>query len=450
MGKPFIAIKIIHDIKNRLVYNLYAEFFRLFGIYIGEGYADEYSEQDYEEDFKCFNAFLCINTEETGGSIFVQKKYENGEIIRINAESYSFPNGMDTEEDGVKEALQKKMEIVLSEVAEMSGKRGYLFPFSLMREGVPFYLECNVMRAAMLLQYYRRPLDCHKNSQKSFQRILECLDNIKRSEKYKEFQNESWYMEYARIYCKQKVNLSCYYQENGILEYEIDELIAECEKLIESRTEFSNTKVLLGMICDKSDRHRHYAAQSYLEAIRQEGNMCYAAHIYYWIGLLYESHVECREDAQKAYDMAYKLKKKYRNIYKKARMSGKEKDFEQEVHYYKECLENLEKRIPLCMDPLEAEYYFKTGVLTCVDCTAYLDRYEEAVEIGEKVLKFYEEYYEKDSYKDFLYFFGKDAQKYRNISLRRIRCQKVYEGLSVAYRELGNKERSKYYKNLAG
>ena len=43
MDKELVAIKILHNSNNRIVFNLYAELFRLMGIYVGEGRISEYS-----------------------------------------------------------------------------------------------------------------------------------------------------------------------------------------------------------------------------------------------------------------------------------------------------------------------------------------------------------------------------------------------------------------------
>lgn len=444
--KKVVAVKLIHDIKNRLVNNLFSEFFRLFGIYVGEGYASEYSDEEYKTDLECFDVLLLIDSNEHRGSSFVHEQCDSGNIVEINAELFIFSNGMETNIDQNPDAtLLKCMKETLDAIKNDIEKKGIFFPFSLMQEILPIYLKCNVMQAAMLLQYYRRPLELHEISQGNFQKALKCIENLKDID----MQDAQCYFDYARIYCMQKVNLSCYYQEDGLLEYKVDRLAEECRALIEKEPGFSNAKVLLGMICEKSENYRHTATKAYWEAIHQEKKKCYASHIYYWIGILYESHIECGEDAKKAYDCAYEIKKKYRNIYKKAKMAAKDKDTVREVFYYKECMRELEKRKGLCMDPLEAEYYFKTGALACVVCTAYLKQYQDAVEIGEKVLEFYKEYFEKNINREFEYFFGKDNEKYKEISVKRIRCQKVYEGLTIAYRELGNSTKSQQYEELA-
>lgn len=420
MEPTFAAIKIIHDVKHRPVYYLFTELFRLLGFFIGEETVGERKQNDAVcDEEKCFGSILYIGDPEE------LNDFSNKNIIMIDPDEYFFPdavNQINTPEN------MKNMLKTLAQINEKVSVIGLEFPLDLVQKVLPIYLENNVVKAALQLQYYRLESDIHDYSRQVFSDTLNALERLSYTGKF------TWCFLYAKLYCKQKVNLSCYYQENGLFVYDVDVLAKECRKLVDSEPNRSNAWVLLGMIYDVSKEHIKYAVEAYQRAINLDGRCCFSSHIYYWIGRLYELAGDNHEDAQKAYQGAYRLKKKYRNIYKMGKMAAADGAYQKAVSYYEECLDNLEESRQLCMDPLEVSYYFKTSVLACFTCVVYLKDYERAVVFGDRARLFYKE----GVTKDFEKLFGSEAVTYREITEKGIRLKKLYECLAIAYRELAN------------
>ena len=83
MNKEMVAIKILHNSNNRIVFNLYAELFRLMGIYVGEGRISEYSIDEARLDVQEYQLFLGI----CDGNIPDFSKYTevNNQFVWINS-----------------------------------------------------------------------------------------------------------------------------------------------------------------------------------------------------------------------------------------------------------------------------------------------------------------------------------------------------------------------------
>lgn len=431
--KQLIAIKIVHDIQNRLIYNLFSEFFRFIGLYIGEGFIDTYTEQEAEEDRKCFQLFLCVfggmNQEEiTNTSITMMDEW-----VYVKAEDYA----LSSFDDFALESLKEKMLYVLGDLQRKSKECEKTLQLAVVEKIMDVYLKEKVLKASCQLQYYRMKAHLHKETEEIFQKALNELGEIEAKE-----EEGRKYLLYARLFCKQKINLACFYQENKPFANSVEKLAEECEQLIKQYTDFSNASVMLGMIYEVSSENVRDAIEAYRDAISKDGEACYASHIYLWIGNLYELY-EDYENAGIAYEMAYKLKRKYRNIYKMGRMEKIRGNYQRELEYYEECIKYLENRTEKNMDPLEIEYYYKTGVLICYSYVFREKKYNRAIEYGNRMLEFYNKKLEAGSY--FHYFYGDNEGKYKKASMDRINIRKLYECLAVAYRESNDLRKAAFY-----
>lgn len=462
-----VSIKIIHDVVNRHVYNLYAEFFRFVGVYTGEGILDEYKHEELENDLECFQFFLCISGNDNEPKTTAVSALKDA--IYIKASAYDFSNGM-----YLPQGVDMLMTGILAQMEEKAKQYSIEFPVDSIKDLLDVYIEFNILKAAMLLQYYRRKHELHQESEKIFDMAYEKLCQKRTNSACPRF------YEYAKLYCKENVNLACYYQEGIKPKYPIADLARECDELIKKYPEFSNAKVLLGLVYRISNDYKKEAIDAFQLAILQEGDKCYSSHIYYWIGLVYEKFLSGHEDAKTAYKTANIRKEKYRNVYKIGKMCRLEGDIEGELHYYKMCSDILERKMGRRMDPLEMEYYFKVEVLICFLYAMKFGRYLEAIDVGEKILAFYlktwgdktdnalfleygcNQYAEMCRINnpvpdDYDYFFGQEADSikegkyagYRAISKSLLRLKKVFESLAIAYRETGDSKKAELFWRLA-
>lgn len=425
MEQEITAVRVVHDITNRMVYNLYAEFFRFIGVFVGEHFLMDYTEEHYEEDVEYFDSFLCIADYPDKDSIPNATVAEKEAFIYIDANSYKEMTFVDAGSSD----LKSLMESVLNQIHQRE-----------MNDLISIFIKNEVLRGACQLQYYRLKSSLHRDSEEIFKRAVKALLDLKEDSKC---------VRYARLYCQQKANLACNYQVDRPLAYDVQQLIDECVKLINDYPDFTNAQILLGMICEMYTDYYKFAIAAYKNAIEKIGKYCYASNVYYWIGYLYEKLSGYHEDAQLAYTKAYDLKKKYRNIYKVAMMKAEEEDFCGQQKYFIECLDYLERLQKYRMDPLEIEYYYKVGVLTCYNYVFHLKEYEKAIECGEKVLHFYNNVLNKENEENFVYFYGNSEHDYRDLSKNRISRNKVFECLAIAYRENGEKDKSEEFWRLS-
>lgn len=428
----FAAVKILHDIKHRMVYNLYTEFLRLLGIYIGEGTVDKYTAEEAQEDLKCFQFIIYIADKKLELSNDI---IDEADLFYVNPADYEPLTFSDLNE----EVNHAQMRSFMEELSARAEQKGMKFPdLQNIQSLLEIYFSCNILKGSYHLQYYRMENPIHEESEIVFGNALNqiesnCTDG---------FLNDK-ITRYAKLYCKQKKNLACFYQKDKVFIYSVKELSEECLQLIKDYPEFSNAWVLLGMIYEKSHDDIKSAIEAYYTAIEKVGDCCYSAHIFYWIANLYEKYTSRHIDAKYAYEKAYNHKKKYRNIYKLAKMAEYEEDYEVELEYYSECLQMLDKYREILLDPLEMEYYYKTGVLACFKYINIFQDYEKGIRLGLEMERFYNNIIDNSKY--FKAFYGSDANKYQQISMSRISLRKLYECLAIAYREIGQLDKSQEY-----
>ena len=421
-----VAVKISYGDKDRISFNFFAELFRLLGLYVEEDFIeDDPRAEDKKKDYS-YQLFLCISDERS----------ESGDTVWIPSSCLGNWNMSRSDEE-----ILVNVTTALDRIQTWCENYDKFFPCGFVKQILPIYIKNNVLKGAMQIQYYRIKTKYHQETERIFLDTLKELESLKINSKY---------LSYAKLYCKQKANLSCYFQKEKPLDYAISTLVSECDGLIRQYPDFSNAKVLRGMICERSSDGLKMAINSYRKALSQVGEKSYASHIYYWVGLLYEKFINSQDDAAYAYKCSYQLKKKYRNIYKIGYMAEKEQDYSKAIYYYKECVELLEKKRQGNMDPLEIEYYFKTGVLISFHSHRHMEDYDQAIDYGNRMMNFYEKEFSEKPGGHFEYWYGPDALQYQELSERRLKCKKLYECLAIAHRETGNMEESDKYWNLAG
>lgn len=415
-----MAVRIAYHNENRNIFNLLAELFRLVGLYVEElSFEDIDRKSEKISDSLQLLLYITSSPSEDSSSIFID------------------PDSFGTwDMSNLEDTLIHPVRNVIEQIRWWTQKHHCSFPCDELEVILPVYIRNNLLKGAMQLQYYRMKMEEHKETEEIFLKAVSELESLNVSNRY---------FAYAKLYCRQKVNLSCYFQFDKPLDYAISDLLKACNTLIEEYPEFSNAKVLKGMICERSSDGLKLAIDSYLDALMQISDKIYASHVFYWAGLLYQKYLISQDEARYAYERSYTLKKKYRNTYKLGYMAEQEGNYVETVKYYQECMELLETKIATYMDPLEIEYYFKTGVLIAYHSQRNLEDYEQSIAYGEKMISFYEAEFPKEPSPSFRYFYGSEAKKYQEISKKRLKCKKLYECLAVAYREMGEYEKSMKY-----
>ncbi len=451
MNIKLTAIKIIHNRSNRMVYNLYAELFRLIGIYVEEDTIEEYKEYDIDKkkkDLVDYQLFLCIDTNwktlSFGNDLTLNQNY----FIKISSEQYESTNleNIKRRIPILELSMRGILDDMISSWKKMYDENNECLIF-LKEKILPIYLKQNVVKGSCLLQYFRMQHPIHKQSQEIFEKTYQDLGKIQ----LRAIDNAIMpYLIYAKIYSAQKVNLSCYLQKEEALKYMIQELCTWCDKLLELFPDFSNVYVLKGMITEKSREYTTTAIESYRMALEMIKDKSYSSHVYYWLGSLYQKYASGHREAKDAFNAAYNYRPKYRNIYKIGSICADENDYQGVLIAYEECLDTLDAQRKQNLDPLEVEYFYKTGGLACWYAVVKLRQYDIGIELGEKVLSFYEDEFlqTRIPHEHFNYYFGKNAFEYQKISQDRINRNKVYICLAMAYREVNKMKESEYYWHL--
>ena len=431
MDKELVAIKILHNSNNRIVFNLYAELFRLMGIYVGEGRISEYSIDEARLDVREYQLFLGI----CDGDIPDFSKYTevNDQFVWINSNDSVYSgktlNNL-TENSEESSVIQNKMKDVIdslyvkNQFAELMVLKEYI---------LEIYLKKNVLKAACLLQFYRLKTGINKEAEEIFVTAYDEYRNVRFPE------NNSIaikHLFYAKLYCRQKANLAIFYQSEDKKGYDVDKLSEECEDLITYFPEFSNLYVLLGMICENYEYTKIKAMNAYRAAINMIGEKSYASHVYYWLGVLCEKYSKNLPVAEEFYQDAMRLQPKYRNIYKVSNMLFQRGELDAAISSFEECISNIEKQKNFGLDPLEIEYYYKTCALICMICTRETGDYINAIKYGEKARGLYNSHLENDYKVFFKYYFGNEEKRYRDVSKGRIDIEKLKNALYIAYVQL--------------
>lgn len=457
------AIKIIHDRKNRGLYNVIAEFFRFVGVFVLED-APGYLNDTQKIDDTQFDIYLYENETELLSLLNEKPHYS---IIVNNQKLNTGINNLTLQETvlvNAKMDLHKLFKSIFNEIQ----KSGIIVPSNVIGDLLPIYLNANIVIAASNLQYYRILSAMHEKSKSIFQDAVEELNalyNVTNGVSREDSAQAEFHYYYSLLYCKYKVNLACWFIKNGEynrrrgdgelcdangfrrevqLQYKVFDLVEECRKLLAKYPQEPNLYVLLGLITERASDGYSICVDAYTRALQSIGEQPYASHVYYWLGKGHEKHMEKNKEknkeniyeAKRAYAKAYLLQKKYRNTYKVAVMYEKENNWPRFFEYLKKCKAELEKvfaqDIPL--DPLELDYYCKVCLLLCMRSWQYLNDADAAIQYGEEVLKFFELHIKNDGLGEFQRLYGKEYTFYQRESQNRISFKHVHETLAEAYR----------------
>ena len=469
------AIKIIHDRKNRVLYNIVAEFFRFIGVFVLEDTLG-YLSADSKTDDTQFVIYLTgdeidtspIPNEKPYYTIIVNKeKLNNGNISGL------------TLEKNVLVKAQADLNNLLMTILKKIQISGIIVPVNTITNLLKVYLDCNVVIAASNLQYYRIVSDMHKESRAIFLNAVQGLESLRVNNFFQDMiaaengEEEKiraeFHYYYSLLYCKYKVNLACWFWKNGEynyrsgdgvlcdsngfrreveLVYKVFDLVEECKERIAAYPQDPNLYVLLGLITERASDGYLISVEAYTRALQTIGKQPYASHVYYWLGWIHERNGGNLSEEKRAYANAYLVQKKYRNIYKVAVMYEQEKSWPRFFEYMGKCKSELER---LCngnirLDPLEIEYYCKVCLLLCIRSWQYLNDADAAIQYGEELLMFYNTHIAGDALTEFKSFYGNAYKNYQEESKNRISLRRIYETLTEAYREKGDMEKSEFYR----
>lgn len=463
------ALKIIHDRRNRVLYNVIAEFFRFCGVFVLEEKVDDLSNYDQVDDTQ----FIILFSKEAAPEIKQKKP-----TYKIDTTDYEILEHLTLEQAQLdQEPVIHGIEELFTDIFKAITNNGIQIPVEMIQELLSVFLKTDVVIAASNLQYYRMISKIHEKSNNIFEDAIEKLESMKEKIPYlgdfslteqEDSDRQAYFVyHYALLYCKQKVNLACWFLKDGEynlrrgngelcneygflrevrLKYRVSELFGDCKKLIEQYPQNANLYVLMGMITERASDGYQVAADAYQQALEMIGDQPYASHIYYWLGWVHERQGGNLSEAKKAYAKAYLLQKKYRNIYKVAVMFEREKNYERFREYLVMCCENLIMDQEIKMDPLEMEYYCKTCILLSIRSLQYRNDADTAIQYGEEVLEFFRKHIQEDEAGEFRSFYGMDADIYRTESQERISFRMVYETLAVAYQMKEDMEKSDEYR----
>lgn len=464
------AIKIIHDRKSRVLYNIIAEFFRFIGVFVLESTP----EYDTKTDDAQFVIYL-TEDEKDVSSISNAKPY-----YAINKEKLNNGNISNlTLEKPVLVKAQAGLNNLFISILKKIQNSGIIVPMNTLTKMLTIYLNSNVVIAASNLQYYRIVSDMHEESREIFLNAVKGLGALYANNSFQnmivaengdeERIRAGFHYYYSLLYCKYKVNLACWFWKNGEynhrrgdgvlcdsngfrrevqLVYKVYDLVEECKARIAAYPQESNLYVLLGLITERASDGYLISVEAYTRALQTIGKQPYASHVYYWLGWIHERNGGNLSEAKRGYANAYLLQKKYRNIYKVAVMYEQENNWPRFFEYLGKCKSELEA---LCtqnikLDPLEIEYYCKVCLLLCIRSWQYLNDADAAIKYGEELLAFYKTHIVEDALGEFRSFYGNTYGDYQEESKNRISLRRIYETLTEAYREKGDMEKSEFYR----
>lgn len=445
------AIKIVHDEESKLDFVFLAEFLRFIGVQIGEDQTWEFMERSEESIIKEKDIYVCcvymgdpsearLQEKLPANTFFLndikRNELEVGETVPVTRYKPTQRNSM----------LLSCLEKMYSWLAEKVGDGNAALPPQRMidlQQLIQIYEDNNIMLHSANMQYYPRKASfAIDEARKAFLNAYDALKNMKPLKD----QYALCHSMYAKLWCAMKVNSACEYSEK-LLYFNTDKLAGECMDMIKRYQEFYNFKVLLGLCYESSPLHVGDAILAFQEAVKSVKVEDCVSTIYYWIARRFE--VYKKEQARIYYTKAYRIKNKFRNIYKMAILElFRGNDCADD--YYNEILKKLKRRIEInYLDPLELEYAFKSYANVCVLTNKYDgNNFKKIVEYGEKAENIVVKLLFDNKYYDDLY--GKNkANQYRELSKTRMGMVNVYRVLAIAYSNMLNKDKSDEYLNKA-
>lgn len=452
MGR-FRAVKIIHNISDRLDFLFLAEFFHFCGLYVGEEILDV-KQFDPLQDLadQCFDVFVCVSG---ASKLYQSLEYGEDDINRLKAKKrfvfYHEVRNQLLQKNKNKRLGElndsQKIDLLASCMSHIINKLQLPMTTDSWKELIRIYVGNQLMCHSSSLQYYpRRDSFAVRNAGEGMMAAY-----VQLSGQQAIMDSEIGdYARYARIWCAVKANEAYEYQKKALY-FEPHELAEECEQLVEQHSDFSNANVLIGLCYEHSSDKAIEAISAFRQALRMERDKCYSASIYYWIGKRFEAYEARQEEAEKSYHEAYNKKEKFRNIYKLAMYSRNRGEYEQAERYYLKIIDALKDKKEQCMqDPLELEYAFKAYQQMCVmfydQCNDATVRYQKIIFYGECAIVVREE--EIDASVMYVELYGeKQAGDYRKISKERMSLNAIYRILSSSYSELHEYELAQKYRD---
>lgn len=443
------VLKIVHDRKNRALFDVLAEFFRLIGVFIVEIVWDSSGNQYLQADDSQFLLWL----EKKPNSYLDNKPY-----FQLDVNTYPFIDQIRLNKKSLKENQTQLRNLFRDIFLEMEINK-IVIDKDFLNSILDVYLNRAVVIAACNLQYYRMISPIHEQTKTIFLDTVSDLQCMQ-TKMIDQSKNMLSYR-YAILYCMQKVNLACWFLENGKfnqrrgngelcdengvlrrieLTYNVSFLVKQCTDLIDQFPKEPNLYVLLGMITERSYDGYEFTVKAYNHALEMIGNQPYASNVFYWLGWVHGKKIP-QDDVERrnlyflekqAYAKAYQCQKKYRNIYKVAVLYEKENNFERFRQHLLECRENLKFAAGEYMDPLEIEYNVKVLLLLCLRSISYFGDPGAAICYGKEALNFLKQHIMEDVFNDFSHLYGDDAEMYRQISLSRINVEKLQTSIYEA------------------
>lgn len=443
--EKFRAIKIVHNVYNRIDYLFLVEFFRLCGLYVGEEDNLEQFDPMKELEDKCFDFFIFVSKEEELGEKqgWEQLEKETGFIFFDSIRSEVLGNNRDQK---IREIENKDKKSLLIKCLEHIGEKIPIGKKISESKLMDVYVDNDLMICSSSLQYY--PKKESLAIQMAEDGMLQAYRQLNDIEAILDHEIES-YEWYAKIWCAVKVNEACEYGKK-VLHFEPQGLAEECERLSAKYPDFSNAIVLRGLCYECSKDKAIEAIDAFEQALKCEKEKhCYCNAIYYWIGKRYEAYEVRKDLAKQYYFRAYQTKRKFRNIYKMAIYEKDSNRYMEAEILFLQIIDALSEKLEVHMaDPLELEYAFKAYQQMCVmfynQCDDSTIKYRKVIEYGNAAIKIKNEEIGLSALYVDLYgqapsVIGDEklsAVKCQEISLERINLENIYKILFLVYNEL--------------
>ena len=399
----FESIVLTYSNENRVTYQLYAEFFRLIGVYVCE-----------------------------------DLRYPEPDKTDLDLESFTFSDRYRVENLQFSPQNEKMLLQELNRDLDIESRlRNEEAEESWYDDLTDIFVGSRLLQAGVTLQYFRMRADEVLESGNCFKEAAEALDSLMTK---KPSLRDNRYIRYAKLFCKQKANLARFLCEEPVVYY-VNDLAEEGLSITEDFSDFTNAWVLLGFIYEISQDHVGDTIDAFRKAISREGNQPYASSICYWLGKKCEEYVAMRSLQEEAYQRAYALRPKYRNIYKVAVMHMDRQEWDEALSFFEECIYRLDRKKEF-LDPLEQEYYFKVRVhmsflhLKRQEYADVIENATEALRLRDKIEKG-KAGMENEAIRFYREMYGNDLVPYIELALQRMGVEQVNQYLAIAYQELG-------------
>lgn len=423
--KTLETIVLRYKMPDRIVFQSYAEFLRLAGIYVWE-YQEEYHNTPKDAETEFGDALVLDVTE-------LVSQMDAGDKEHSWKNLFAYLEGR-----------------LLAEQAKPDVKNQFEGLLSALPQIDYIYQEYNLLKAVTTLQYYRMNNRKVQEAAEQFEKAANKLDGLLSDD---ETFMSNRYVRYATLYCKQRANLGKWICKQPLVEL-ADILADKCLELAEAFPDFSNVWVLRGLSYETSDRYAREAVEAFQVALEKVGNLPFASSICYWIGKRCESYkaIDKMRLTEDAYKYGYELEPKYRLCFKMAYVNERWFRWKDAHRYYMECLDRLAVK-GAYLDPLEQEYCYKTAICAAYNCLAHLEDVKKAIslliiaeDLRKRVIDGRETPNQWTAY--YFDFYGEEASEYIALQIGRMSPLQLYQYLAKAYKLENEAKKSKYYDSL--